>query len=54
MSEVPQYLVDFYLPLAEYYSNLVGKFRPDVDYEGLTERLNRFFYETVAGDVQMK
>ena len=49
MSEVPQYLVDYYLPLADYYSNLVGKFRPDVDNEGLTERLNRFFYEIVTG-----
>lgn len=49
MSEVPQYLVDFYLPLAEYYSDLVGKFRPDCDNEGISERLNRFFYETVTG-----
>lgn len=51
MSEVPQYLVDFYLPFAEYYSNLVGKFRPNIDNEGITERLNRFFYETVTGGV---
>ena len=51
MSEVPQYLVDYYLPLAEYYSNLVGKFRPDIDNKGITERLNRFFYETVTGEV---
>lgn len=49
MSEVPQYLVDYYLPLAEYYSDYVGKFRPDIDNEGITERLNRFFYETVTG-----
>lgn len=51
MSEVPQYMVDFYLPLAEYYSNLVGKFRPNIDNEGITERLNRFFYEMVTGGV---
>ena len=51
MSEVPQYLVDFYLPLAEYYSALVGKFRPDIDNEGISEHLNRFFYETVTGVV---
>ena len=49
MSEVPQYLVDYYLPLAEYYSNLVDRFRPDFDNEGLSERLDRFFYETVTG-----
>ena len=49
MSEVPNYLVDYYLPLAEYYSNLVDKFRPNIDNEGISERLNRFFYETVTG-----
>ena len=49
MSEVPQYLVYYYRPLAEYYSDLVGKFRPDFDNEEITERLNRFFYETVIG-----
>lgn len=50
MSEVPQYLVDYYLPLADYYSNLVGKFRPDINNDDLTERLNRYFYEIVTGD----
>lgn len=51
MSEVPKYLVDYYLPIAEYYSELVGKFRPDFDNEGISGRLNRFFYETVTGGV---
>ena len=50
MSEVPKYLVDYYLPIAEYYSDRVGKFRPNIDNEGVSERLNRFFYETVTGD----
>ena len=50
MSEVPKYLVDYYLPIAEYYSDLVGKFRPNIENEGVSERLNRFFYETVTGD----
>ena len=49
MREVPQYLVDYYLPIAEYYSNIVGNFRPGIDHEGITERLNHFFYETVTG-----
>ena len=51
MSEVPQYLVDYYLPIAEYYSDLVGKYRPSIKNEGVSERLNRFFYETVTGGV---
>ena len=50
MSEVPQYLVGYYNPLAEYYSDIVGKFRPECNNEGVSERLNRFFYETVTGD----
>ena len=49
MNEVPEYLVDYYLPLAENYSELVGKFHPNCDNEGITERLNRFFYEIVTG-----
>lgn len=49
MSEVPEYLVNYYHPLAEYYSNLVGKFRPDFKNDGVTERLNNLFYETVTG-----
>lgn len=49
MSEVPQYLVDYYLPLAEYYSDLVGNFRPKFNNEEISERVNRFFYETVTG-----
>lgn len=53
MSEVPQYLVDYCLPMAEYYSNLVGKFRPDINNEGISERLNRFFYEMVTGRIHM-
>ena len=48
MSEVPEYLVDYYLPLAEYYSGLVGKFRPEVDNSGISESLDRFFYELVT------
>ena len=48
MSEVPTYLVDFYLPLANHYSDIVGQFRPEVNNSGITERLNRFFYETVT------
>lgn len=51
MSEVPQYLVDYCLPLAEYYSSLVGKYRPDIDNKGITERINRFFYKMVTGEV---
>ena len=51
MSEVPEYLVNYYHPLAEYYSNLVGKFRPDFKNDGVTERLNNLFYETVTGGV---
>ena len=50
MSEVPQYLVGYYNPLAEYYSDIVGKFRPECNNEGVSERLNRFFYETVTRD----
>lgn len=51
MNEVPQYLVDFYLPLAEYYSELVGKFRPECDNDDVSEHLNRFFYEIVMKSV---
>lgn len=51
MSEVPQYLVDYYIPLAGYYSDLVGEFRPKCDNEKNAERLDRFFYETVTGGV---
>lgn len=50
MSEIPQYLVDFYLPLAENFSNLVGKFRPECDNERISERLNKFFYEMVVSN----
>ena len=47
MSEVPDYLVNYYLPIADHYSNTVGKFRPEVDNSGISESLNRFFYSTV-------
>lgn len=49
MSEVPEYLVNHYRPLAEYYSDLVGKFRPEFNNDGISERLNDLFYETVTG-----
>ena len=49
LSEVPEFLVIYYRPLAEYYSDLVGKFRPDFNNDGVTERLNNLFYETVTG-----
>lgn len=48
MSEVPAYLVEYYIPLAEHFSDLVGKFRPECNNEGISERLNRFFYLTVT------
>jgi hypothetical protein len=48
MSEVPEYLVNYYRPLADYYSGLVGKFRPGFNNDGVTERLNNIFYETVT------
>jgi len=48
MSEVPTYLVEYYIPLAEYYSDLVGKFRPDIDNNGISERLNLFFYSWIV------
>lgn len=51
MSEVPEYLVNYYRPLAEYYSDLVGKYRPDFNNDGVTERLNNLFYETVTEGV---
>lgn len=47
MSEVPDYLVDYYRPKAEYYSGIVGEFRPEVDNSGISESLNRFFYSMV-------
>lgn len=47
MSEVPAYLVEYYLPIADYYSSIVGEFRPEVDNSGISESLNRFFYSTV-------
>lgn len=49
MSEVPEYLVNHYRPLAEYYTDLVGKFRPEFKNKGISERLNNLFYETVTG-----
>ena len=51
MSEFPEYLVNHYHPLAEYYSDLVGKFRPEFNNEGNSESLNSLFYETVTGGV---
>ena len=48
MSEVPDYLVNYYLPLADHYSDIVGKFRPKVENSGISESLNRFFYEMVT------
>ena len=48
MSEVPKYLVDYSLPIADHYSDIVGKFRPEVDNSGISERLNRFLYEMVT------
>ena len=48
MSEVPDYLVDYYFPLADHYSNTVGKFRPEVDNSGISKSLNQFFYEMVT------
>ena len=48
MSEVPDYLVTYYLPIADHYSEIVGKFRPEVDNNGISESLNRFFYSTVT------
>ena len=51
MSEVPAYLVDYYRSKAEYYSELVGKFRPEVDNSSVSESLNRFFYEMVTEGV---
>lgn len=47
MSEVPDYLVNYYLPIADYYSGIVGEFRPEVDNSGISDSLNRFFYSTV-------
>ena len=48
MSEVPDYLVTYYLSIADHYSEIVGKFRPEVDNNGISESLNRFFYSTVT------
>lgn len=48
MSEVPEYLVNYYFPLADHYSEIVGKFRPEVDNSGISESLNQFFYKTVT------
>ena len=51
MSEVPDYLVNHYRPLAEYYIDLVGKFRPEFNNEGISESLNSLFYKSVTGGV---
>ena len=50
MSEVPRFLVDYYLPIANYYSELVGKFRPEIDNSDVSNSINRFFYEMVLSD----
>ena len=48
MSEVPEYIVNYYIALADHYSDIVGKFRPKVENSGISESLNRFFYEMVT------
>ena len=48
MSEVPEYLVNYYIALADHYSDIVGKFRPKVENSGISESLNQFFYEMVT------
>lgn len=52
MSEVPQYLVDYYQPIAVRYADLVGEFRPETSTEGISERLNRFFYDMVVNNAE--
>ena len=47
MSEVPNYLVKYCLPIAEHYSKTIGEVRPQTDTSGVSESIDKFFYETV-------
>ncbi len=47
MSEVPEYLINYYLPIAELYSERVEKFRPEFNNDGIDDNLNQVFYEIV-------
>ena len=49
MSEVPDYLVNYYKPIAEYYSNFVEKYRPEFNNSDIDDKLNRIFFDTVVG-----
>lgn len=51
MSEVPAYMVNYYKPIAEYYSNFVKKYRPEFDNSDIDDKLNRIFFDTVVGTV---
>ena len=47
MSEVPEYLVSYYLPIAEFYSDYVERFRPEYNNDGIDDILNQVFYDIV-------
>ena len=47
MSEVPEYLINYYLPIAELYSERVEKFRPEFNNDGIDDNLNQVFYDIV-------
>ena len=47
MSEVPEYLVNYYHPLAKFYSDFVERFRPEFNNDGIDDNLNQVFYNIV-------
>lgn len=47
MSEVPEYLVNYYLPIAEFYSDFVERFRPAFNNNAIENKLNQVFYDIV-------